>query len=273
MARVLTRDDLVLSPSSEEKNYDSKVRLNGISKGQKKLLMGMIRLLTLWGRPGSKLVYAGAAPGTTHQLLSQMFPDVMMELYDPRPLDIKESSNIKIFTGDAGWFTDKVAEKYRSEKNIIFVSDIRNTDFKTGKVSLENEKIVENDMKMQRGWVAIMQPMVSMLKFRLPYQIPGSPTETEYLKGTILLQPYLKPTSSECRLVVTEPTSSFIYDNVKFEKMIFAHNLRRSQSQGSAFEWNREAERIILQEYLNTYSSYNDDNLNKLRALIATVVG
>jgi cap2 methyltransferase len=264
--------ELVLSPLSPRMAYDSKIKFPEIKKGQRKLLITEIRVLTLWWNrrttPSLLVVYAGAAPGTHIKVLIAMFPDITFHLYDPREFTIKASEKVVLFTGKEGWVTDEVVKKYSGRNDVLFISDIRNTDY-TSVMDIKNEKLVAVDMEMQRKWVDIMRPLIAMLKFRLPYIIPGNPLTSEYLQGTICLQPYSKSSSSECRLVVTNPASTFTYDNRMFEDMIFAHNTKRVRNP----RWNEQAEQHILREYLQRHSQDNEENYRALERFISSVVG
>ena len=62
----------------------------------------------------------------------------------------------------------------------------------------------------QQRWVKIMNPIAAQLKFRLPYtgirfanNIDPSKDMAPYLPGIVFKQPYVGPTSTETRLVVT----------------------------------------------------------------------
>lgn len=73
---------------------------------------------------------------------------------------------------------------------MIFISDIRRT--------YASEDLILEDMLDQQRWHELMNPKVSMLKFRLPWRAG----ETEYLEGEVWTQPYAKARSTETRLVV-----------------------------------------------------------------------
>lgn len=268
------KDELVLSPLSPKQPYDSKVKFPQEKKGQRKLLITELRALTLWWNskttPFPTVVYVGASPSVHTPLLSAMFPQITFHLYDPRPFDIKATEKIHLFTGEKdGFFTDETAKKYSGRNDIIFISDIRTLEYKAGVILPENEKIVAANMADQKRWVQIINPVFSLLKFRLPYVIPGSPQYTEYLEGTIMLQPHVKGSSSETRLLVTNSTSSFKYNNKEYEDMIFAHNMKRMRNP----LWNDQADQYILREYLRRFGSDTEQNYRELNRVITNVVG
>lgn len=191
--------------------------------GQRKLLMALIEFLTKYSLLAPILVYAGAAPGNNIEFASRLFPDIEFHLYDPREFAIKPSKKIKIFTGEQGWFDDKVAESYKGKK-ILFFSDIR---------SENTEPAIIENMEQQRRWIEIMSPVISMLKFRLPFpneniQEDEDPRlEVEYLDGDNYLQCWAPVNSTETRLV-TDGKRTKTYDIRTHEQQMayFNRNLR-----------------------------------------------
>jgi hypothetical protein len=130
--------------------------------GQRKLLMSEIgALIRLDAKKEYTAVYAGAAPGVHTPLLSDLFPNVMFHLYDPAPFRIRESARIKLFNV---CFTDEIAQTYTRSKyeHLVFICDIRRST---------DESMVWEDMLAQKRWHEIMCPMLTSLKFRLPW--PG----------------------------------------------------------------------------------------------------
>lgn len=216
--RCITKD-------SERKQYV--MRLNEFKRalhwGQLKLMLTEIEFLTLVmleyneskdDRPIS-FVYAGAAPGNHTQYLSILFPEIHFELYDPNKFAIKESKMIKIHTGEInGMFTPAVAKYWKDQvdKYVVFCSDIRTEP-------VTDENVIAN-MNMQLEWWTIMQPMLSMFKFRLPWYAGI----TKYPAGDIYIQPFPGPTSTESRLIVKANAKLIDYDNIAYEEQLFYHN-------------------------------------------------
>ena len=112
--------------------------------GQRKLLMSEVMFLTTaLETPLDELimVYAGAAHGGHILFLVKLFPNLYFDLYDPAPFNAKlveysrqMGSKVRIFTGESGWFDQKVAESYQGGgvnckhhkgRKLLFVSDIR----------------------------------------------------------------------------------------------------------------------------------------------------
>ena len=191
--------------------------------GQMKLFASEMKFLTTYtGACSGELttvVYAGAAPGHHIPLLAKLFPSCQFLLYDPaafcRALVQSSPPNVKVFHDT--FFTEDVAAALASEyegKPFVFISDIR-----TGK----EETYVREDMERQKAWVHILNPMASMVKFRLPWQSG----KTRYLDGEILLPVYAPLTSTECRLITTQGlivAPDRVYDNQTYERACAYHN-------------------------------------------------
>ena len=135
--------------------------------GQRKLLISEIEFLTLYGNGRNLVVYAGAAPGTHLRYLIRLFPETRFVLVDPAPSAIHSSDDGKIVVLQE-MFTDDVARKFAGRDDVLFLSDIRSGD--PDRESMEDhEKVVVRDMRAQEKWCHIIQPVKSMLKFRLPW--------------------------------------------------------------------------------------------------------
>lgn len=218
-----------------------------ISWGQRKLMIGEIEFLTYFWNPTKVpkpiVVYAGASPGTHIPLLATMFESVAeWHLYDPRPFKIAGTSKIILHQQ---LFTDKDATQWANREDIILISDIRTADHTTMKPD-ENEAAVWTDNLMQQKWLSIMKPIISSLKFRLPYYDvwndmlkPNSPWLTKlgmtgenpqqlkYLKGLIMYQPWRPSTSTETRLIVSRDDGlvTTTYDLIDYEQILAYHNV------------------------------------------------
>lgn len=201
--------------------------------GQRKLLMSEIEFLTLYGDRASKVVYAGmdrraretwpfvlayffpllfasslllaatgAAPGDHINFLSAtLFPELEWLLVDPAPFACKATDRIKL---RQDYFTDELAASLRDEAT-LFICDVRSMD--SGLQEEEKEGRVFVDMQWQQQWVKLMRPKAAMLKFRLPYpsKNSGETDSTTYMDGDIFLPVWGGRTTTETRLVVTDP--------------------------------------------------------------------
>ncbi len=173
--------------------------------GQRKLLLSEIDLFTRF-RPAERytVVYAGAADGRHMPILTEMFPNIVMHLYDPRPFYpgiANERIIINSFVEDEtkrGWFTDAVARHYATTDgmwngtNLVFVSDIRTEP---------TESEIEANQRAQERWVRTMRPRWSMLKFKTPYPDYKGPQYYKYMVGDIRLQCWAPVMSAETRLI------------------------------------------------------------------------
>jgi cap2 methyltransferase len=122
------------------------------------------------------------------------------------------------------YFTDDDAKYWseQSDKYIVFCSDIRTEP--------ADEENVKANMDMQLRWWKIMNPQLSMFKFRLQW----NNDETEYPEGDIYSQPYCGPTSTETRLIVKKDAKIISYSNKKYEEQLFYHNnIRRKAKYNS----------------------------------------
>jgi hypothetical protein len=180
--------------------------------GQLKLLVTEIHFLSKYSKDGMTVLYVGSAPGTHITKLEQLFPNLNYELWDIRKFDVQASHNIKLHNK---YFTDDDMKQYIDNgKNILFISDIRNSphdiDAVTEKKKYydEFEKIIREDMEKQLKWVTTIKPFASSLKFRLPYT-----EKMNYLTGDIWLQAY-SPASTEMRIFATGYNKQIEYDGV-----------------------------------------------------------
>jgi len=169
--------------------------------GQRKLLMSEIEFLTLYGHLAQLVVYAGAAPGThTNYLSAELFPDHRWLLVDPASFDTQPTDLIDI---QQTHFTDEHAAGLAGQ-DLLFICDVRSAEADQTAAQLESH--VAADMGWQMRWVQCMKPKASMLKFRLPYEDAGRESAaSEYLDGDVFLPVWGGRTSTETRLVVTDP--------------------------------------------------------------------
>uniref|UniRef100_A0A6B2LBP5 Cap-specific mRNA (nucleoside-2'-O-)-methyltransferase n=1 Tax=Arcella intermedia TaxID=1963864 RepID=A0A6B2LBP5_9EUKA len=212
------------------------------------------------------VIYAGAAPGTHTNYLSEMFPRAFFYLVDPAEFHAKPTDRIEIVQD---YFTDEMAEKLVKRfdnKVILFISDIRSMNREMNDQKKEGRVAI--DMEWQMKWHEILKPKVSMLKFRLPYP-PQKDKEkfiekekTNYLKGKLYFQIWCGRTSSETRLFVygadqgiieKQDYSHYDYENVMFHfqtvtrTSYFEHDIK---GEGLDHCYDCSAEIFILSEYL-----------------------
>lgn len=205
--------------------------------GQLKLFLSEVEFLTKVQQDAGKrdiiLVYAGAAPGDHDAYLHSLFPSIRFELYDPNDFIVKDSDKIKTHVQ---FFTDadaKYWQKYVAEHPDIYLAFV--TDIRTNPPTPEN---IKRNMDMQMKWWQIMNPDLSMFKFRLPWE----PGKTTYPEGDIYLQCYPSAVSTETRLIVKKSAKLIEYDNKQYEDACFAHNT------------------IARTKYYDTYGDFNLDH-------------
>lgn len=191
--------------------------------GQRKLFLSELEFCIKHGNRSKFVIYVGAAPGNHLNYLVQMFPEFLFHLYDPLNFDkdLEKKNNVKIFNR---YFTDEDCRDYVKNKdfNCLLISDIRNADYIVSKFSSEEDKAktIYDDMKLQEGWIEILNPEMSLLKFKLPW----SDSKTEYFEGTISLPIFGRYETAESRLIVPKNPRKVFYDNRKYEKEMYYFN-------------------------------------------------
>ena len=184
--------------------------------GQRKLLISAIVFLLYYGNESNKVVYVGSSGGNYFNYLAELFPSHTFDIYDSRIANISHPK-VKVV---AQKFDEQIAQSYYGQ-NVIFMSDIRSQcEYDVNQLNANVEQSVMNDMTLQKQWVYIMQPIVSWLRFRLPY----SPGKTSYLKGQLYKQPWTSASSSENRLVALPPYEDVDYDNTWHSDAMYYHN-------------------------------------------------
>lgn len=144
--------------------------------------------------------------------------------YDLLENNIKQGGVIVVpkyfFDIDAEFFAQRFSD------NCFLCVDIRDLNYFTfEKDHKVTNAVVMRDMEIQKKWVQTMKPVSSLLKFRLPWVLPGETWEgtTEYFSGQIYVQAWAPPTSSETRLC-TDGTETVKYNNKLYEDMLYYHN-------------------------------------------------
>lgn len=232
LRRVLTDRE----PAFQYERRNDKIKTT-LGWGQRKLALELLEFLTLYSKDGDLVLYVGAAPGSNIIWLTRLFPNLNFDLYDPRDFDagLRQLPNVRIFQE---FFTDDTARAYsqvrnlNNEKVVLFISDIRTGSSGGGSLAekIDFEKHVWDDMLSQQRWFDLMLPKRASLKFRLPYDLSsdGVGAEekiTEYLDGIIFIQPWIKQTSTETRLVPDEFGLRRLWSNKWYENNLFQHNI------------------------------------------------
>eukprot|EP00928_Gymnodinium_smaydae_P046336 TRINITY_DN30867_c0_g1_i1.p1 TRINITY_DN30867_c0_g1~~TRINITY_DN30867_c0_g1_i1.p1 ORF type:complete len:448 (-),score=94.30 TRINITY_DN30867_c0_g1_i1:78-1379(-) len=201
--RLPLRRDLDLANARRRPYHRRKDEVKStVHWGQRKLFMSELEFLLEHAQPPGVIVYAGAAPGGHLLLLCALFPEMLFEVYDPRPFDSAllgpgAPANLRVHQEI---FTSRHAKSFAacSSGPVLFVSDIRTADWQQQGEEAHDAALLA-DLRAQRRWVERMRPARAMLKFRLPY----ASGVTEYLDGDIRLPVWGPQTTTECRLIVS----------------------------------------------------------------------
>ena len=227
-------DEIADLQKSKKERYDPTFKaLSNIHLGQRKLLLSEIQMLTKYYASLKKgkraiVLYVGAAHGTHLILLSYMFPQIYFILYDGAKFDpiLKKYPKIyELHEGKEGFVTNDVIkgikDKLPSDADILFISDIR----LGSEDRVEFERGVSRDMSLQEEWMEILKPKLSLLKFRISYNMKHG-EKYKYTKGDILYGIWPTPLSGETRLLVSQKDigTKINYDFKDYEEMMFYHN-------------------------------------------------
>jgi hypothetical protein len=205
-------------PELEYKRTPTNVR----HAGQLKLLCSEIAFLNQFRGLQHTVVYAGAAPGTHIPRLARMFPEMHFILIDPQPSAAKSCCEVI-----EAFMTDKLARELseRLGADVLFMSDVRIGPAMARESDHEQQLRIQRDMTSQMGWHKILDPVASILKFRLPWDLE---TSTSYLDGEIQLPVFGRHLTHESRLVVKRGAALVLYDNAKYERqMAFFNQVQR----------------------------------------------
>jgi len=259
----------LLTPDMSRMKYDKKQEqhlsaTDNLHWGQRKLLMSEIEFFTNYYDDydqGEKYVlYIGSADGYHINYLMDMFPELKFLLFDKRKTFVTKK-NAQIFER---YFTDADAQKYKN-MNLFMICDIRNLDVAEYKKNIhELDKLIVNDMNMQKHWFHIINPKKALLKFRLPYTMPT----IKYLSGDIYIQLWAKNASTETRLVPN--TNEITYDAKKYEEQMFYFNnvIRRATYNNTEYNcignnYDCITEAAIIKNYLNRFNSKLSKSINE----------
>lgn len=269
--------------------------------GQRKLAIMTIQFFTLhWNpqnHPNPKCLYIGAAPGYTILVMNKLFPQIEWHLYDLSafPDEVVNSPNVTIH---AKYFDDNEIDKWKDEKSLFLISDIRNPEYGVASQvkgrRWDAEAIIIKDMKMQEKWVFLINPVAASLKFRLPW-IEGYYKNNvglfPYLQGYVYLQSWLGQSSTEGRLVPTRDASgkyySVLWDCKVYEDVMYNHNsqarilfnFKNPFGEGTVDgkelinDWDSSNEIQIWRDYLKKASLPDtQDNVMKLSRMVTNSI-
>lgn len=224
---LFTEQDRIIDPSTAPRApYQRRTdEIKTIAHvGQRKLLLTEVEFLSRFAQPRDAIVYAGAAGGSHQEILGSMFPELLFVLYDPNPFSIRPTAQREIHQD---FFTIQTAEqlslRFQQEgRRVLFLSDVRRVE--RSLPELQQQELIVSDLEEQRIWMEVLRPAAALLKFVMPYPIPGIPSHLDYSDGKIFLQPWVGATSTETRLLVLDHRTRTTYDVKQYEEVMAYHN-------------------------------------------------
>lgn len=268
--------EIMISNKSGEMDYKEIEHPSTVHWGQRKLLLSEIYFLMRCSKKGNLVIYAGAAPGTHIELLSQLFPTLQFILVDPSSFQINESNKISIIND---YFTLELIDKLPiNNREVLFISDIRRCGYQACKSMSQYNKFFTEDMEMQQQWVVKLRPKYSLLKFKLPF----GDGFTEYLKGEIHFPIFGRQNTSESRLLVSSEDNfaKILYSNRYYERRMayfnmvtrvsyYIHDIKTVKGLDHCYDCASEVR--ILTQYLNKFKKH-DTTVEDLSNLITTQI-
>ena len=215
--------------------------------GQLKLLCSEIEFLTRYKGTPLTVVYAGSAPGLHIPRLARMFPEKAFVLVDPHRSVVRGHQNIQVIRG---LMTVPLALDLskRLGRDILFISDVRVGAEVPGESDRDQQERIHRDMISQFEWHDTLDPIASMFKFRLPWDLE---IQTLYLEGEIQLPVFGKHLTHEARLIVQRDAGLVPYDNPKYERqMAFFNRVQRVALYDGGLCYDCTAFRSIVGGYL-----------------------
>ena len=219
--------------------------LTNIHIEKRRLLLCEVQALTSWYKDNPLqqhpiVLYTGSARGSELILLSQMFPSVFFVLYDGTEFDKKlrelpdafELHKVKVTTDVISGLAQRFS---KMTERLIFICDM---DF-----GIDTEK----DMNLQEEWMRLLNPAMSLLKFRLPRK-----ENMLYPKGVILYDVWSKDDSLDSRILIQNKhiLKKISYDSDAYEQSMFFH-IKFARP----FCYLKESRDMELQQYI-----YQDNN-------------
>lgn len=228
--------------------------INVRHSGQLKLLCSEIAFLNRFkGRPFT-VIYAGSAPGMHIPRLARMFPEKQFVLVDPHKI-LASGENMQAIQGAMTVpLAVELGRKYAP--NILFISDIRVGPEDSRESDRDQQVRIHRDMYAQMDWYEALDPVMSMLKFRLPWDLEP---QTIYLEGEVQLPVFGKHLTHESRLIVGRCACLIPYDNPKYERqMAFFNRVQRVALYEGGRCYDCTAFRRVVGEYLCTEDGGGD---------------
>lgn len=203
--------------------------------------------------PNPTLVVQGSFPNSHYLLLSQLFPELSLELWDFRNLQthllVQNNQRIEIHNQDLD--ENLALELYRDREQILFCSYLNIDLVSTREVNFE--KFWNEQHAYQANLLRAIKPRLSNLTFAVPFPNKEGPENYQYFRGFIT-PPFL---------------STKLYDNqermCRCVPILENENLVRCNYSASWFAqtlnyWNLAAKQGKLLRNSFTRASYIDTN-------------
>lgn len=231
---TLTPEYEVISADDSELEYQADVGIKtSVHWGQRKLALAIVQFLSNhWDKrtvPNPILLYIGAAPGNNiNFIMSNLFPDFTVHLYDPRPMKVTPTPRMVVHQE---LFTDDISKQWSGRNDVFLMSDIRSGD--PGKEERDvGEANIKNDMQLQERIYESVRPVRASFKFHLPYYYKDRPKYVEYMYGLVYRGIWAPQTSTETRLVpmtTSDGIDRISWDILKYESQMYHHNIQVRQ--------------------------------------------
>ncbi len=210
-------------------------------------LLKALKTLTLTPNDKStvRVVYIGGSPGDHINTLASMWPTLMFDVYDPKPMPkVVKTSNVETFEET---FTNAHCERYRNMRTLM-ISDIRNLAYRPVSAGMTIDEIKLNadmivaDMESQYRWLKLMKPIFALLRFRPLIKHESRAYETKsnnegggqcsftansftYPTGVHILMPFAKVTTNSVMLMTTPDSPTALYYHKDIVTRIIRHNI------------------------------------------------
>lgn len=252
--------DLVSPEKRRPYGYDDATEKN-VHYGQLKLLLSEMYLLSKHRDLLPKsyvLIYVGSSPGYHIPFLVDCLPEIShCHCYDQANTPLRDNDR---FTLHRHYFTDEDAYRHSEMgEDIVLISDIRSEDHDVVKTRVEErmrgmdpkvikkeaedemERSIWDNMQSQQRWMHIMRPLLSLLKFRLPWKNVDDfavNDEILYNDGELTFQPFMTQRGTETKLLVKqeEVGTMRLYNLKHYEEVCAHHNHERSLRHYRIFE-------------------------------------
>ena len=278
--KTFTRDDLYILSDDPQEEYKSRrgQEKSTIKWNQRSNALALLSFINLYWKPEENpnpvFIYVGPTDTSDINFVATLYPQIQWHIYNPGAKKIRFPSTVKV-KKHSQLFDDTMAQSWVG-KDVYFIVNIRSGDATDEGTNLK-------DLRDQQHWVQIIKPLVALLRFRLPYPTASS-TSMSYLAGLVYKQPWLGPSSTDTKLVVTrgqiknEQYAMYQWDLKKYEGQMYYHNsvtrendrffnpFNTPETTGARQEpfppelnnqWDSLAELTILQDYLYKNKLFN----------------